>query len=425
MEKLEYPQLGETLYAATLPNGLRLRVLPKPGFRTSYAAFATNYGGAHRRFRLDGQDVITPAGVAHYLEHKMFDLPNGDSALNILTANGADPNAFTSSGMTCYYFQCTHSFEENLRMLLHFVSTPYFTPETVQKERGIIAQEIRMGEDNPGLALYYRLLRQLYLHHPIRDRVAGTVESIEEICHETLYTCHKAFYAPSNMCLCVAGDLEPEQILDIAREALPEACAPIPEADFGPLEQLQPVEAFGREPMPVSAPQFLIGAKLHPAPAGEAALRQRLTAQLALRLLVGASSPLYTRLYADGTLNRDFDYEVDFSAGTGTVILGGESRDPERVLQALQEEVAKVADTGFDAARFARAKRASYGARLRGLEDFDNVCVSMAEGLFDGFCSLDAPLLLQSIRKGECEDFVRQALAPERLALSIIEPKKV
>jgi len=310
-------------------------------------------------------------------------------------------------------------------MLLHFVSTPYFTAETVQKEQGIIAQEIRMGEDNPGTALYYNLLRQLYAHHPIRDRVAGTVESIAQITHETLYACHKVFYAPSNMCLCVEGDVDPERILAIAQEELPRERAGIPSADFGEAEELLPVSAYEKAAMPVSAPQFLIGAKLRPAAAGEAALRQRLTAQLALRLLTGSSSPLYTRLYAEGILNRDYDYEVDFIAGTGTVIIGGESAQPETVLKELSAEIARVGTEGFDTKRFERAKRASYGARLRGLEDFDNVCVSMAEGLFDGFCSLDAPLLLQSIRKSECEDFVRQTLAPERLALSIIEPKKV
>ena len=155
MENKAYPHIGETLYSETLPNGLRLRIVPKPGFRSRYAVFAANYGGAHRRFFLDGQPMETPAGVAHYLEHKMFDLPGGDNALDVLSANGADPNAFTASGITCYYFQCTEHFEENLRLLLHFVSTPYFTEETVQKEQGIIAQEIQMGEDSPGSAVYY------------------------------------------------------------------------------------------------------------------------------------------------------------------------------------------------------------------------------------------------------------------------------
>ena len=220
IHKHDYPGIGETLYTAALDNGLEIRVVPKKDFSTFYAAFATNYGGACRRFTVDGRALDTPAGVAHYLEHKMFDLPNGDNALNILSANGADPNAFTSSGITCYYFQCTEGFEENLRMLLHFVSTPYFTDETVQKEQGIIAQEIRMGEDNPGMRVYYNLLEMLYAHHPIRDRVAGTVESIAEITAQTLYDCHKVFYAPSNMVLCVEGDVDPEQVARIAEEVL-------------------------------------------------------------------------------------------------------------------------------------------------------------------------------------------------------------
>jgi predicted Zn-dependent peptidase len=149
METKRFENIGETLYSAALPNGLRLRVIPKSGYSTSFAAFATNYGGAYRRFRAGGDFIDTPAGVAHFLEHKMFDMPDGDGALSLLSANGADPNAFTSSGMTCYYFESTRSFYENLEMLLKFVSTPYFTAESVEKEQGIIGQEIVMTEDSP------------------------------------------------------------------------------------------------------------------------------------------------------------------------------------------------------------------------------------------------------------------------------------
>ena len=424
LQRHDYPGVGETLYSAVLDNGLEIRIVPKKDFSTFYAAFATNYGGACRRFRGDGQELDTPAGVAHYLEHKMFDLPNGDNALNILSANGADPNAFTSSGTTCYYFQCTEGFEENLRMLLHFVSTPYFTDETVQKEQGIIAQEIRMGEDNPGLAIYYNLLRMLYAHHPIRDRVAGTVESIAEITAETLYTCHRVFYAPSNMILCVEGDVDPEAVCRIAEEVLPKEKAPVPTADFGEAEELLPAERFHTEAMEVSAPQFLIGAKLSPGLTGSAAQRQRLVAALALRMLCGSSSPFYTRLYADGTLNMDFDYEVDASAGTLTFILGGESKTPETVLREFSAEVRRIAEKGFDEGTFTRAKRASLGARLRALEDFDNVCVSLAMDHFDGYCSFDSFDLLDGITAEDCRRFVAEELAPERLALSVITPKR-
>ena len=423
MKLHEYPEIGEKLYSTVLPNGLEIRVIPKKDFSTCYAAFMTNYGGAHRRFTIDGRTVDTPAGVAHYLEHKMFDLPNGDNALSILSANGADPNAFTSSGVTCYYFQCTEGFEENLRMLLHFVSTPYFTDETVAKERGIIAQEILMGEDNPGMVVYYNLLGLLYDHHPIRDRVAGTVESISHITAQTLYDCHRVFYAPSNMVLCVEGCVDPETVARIAEEELPKERAEVPTADFGEKESLLPRERLCRVQGEVSAPQFFIGAKLDCAERGEAALRQHLVAALCLRMLCGSSSPFYTRLYADGLLSVNFDYETDFPAGTGTVIIGGESREPEKILEELSREVERIAAEGFDAGSFERAKRASLGARLRGLEDFDNVCVSMAMGLLDGYCALDAFRLLESVTAEECRRFAAENLCREKLAMSIIEPK--
>ena len=424
MQIHDYPQIGEQLYSSVLPNGLEIRVVPKKDFAGYYAAFATNYGGAHRRFSIDGKAVDTPAGVAHFLEHKMFDMPNGDNALTVLTENGADPNAFTSSGMTCYFFQCTEKFEENLKMLLHFVSTPYFTDETVQKEQGIIAQEIRMGEDNPGIAIYYNLLEMLYEHHPIRDRVAGTVESISEISAQTLYDCHKVFYAPSNMVLCVEGDVNPEDIERIAREALSEDCAPVPKADFGAAESLLPVEKERRVQMEVSAPQFLIGAKLPQSKGGVESMRERITATLALRMLCGSSSPFYARLYAEGLLNPNFDYEVDLSADTVTVIVGGESRDPDKVLEEFNKEVKRIADKGFDPEFFTRSKRASLGARLRGLEDFENVCVSLASGVFEGYCALDSFDILESVNIEDCRRFVAESLQPERLAMSIIEPKK-
>lgn len=424
MQSKEYKNIGETLYSATLPNGLRLRVIPKRGFSTCYAVFATSYGGAHRRFKINDELIDTPAGVAHFLEHKMFDLPNGDNALNILSANGANPNAFTSSDVTCYYFQCTEGFEENLRMLLHFVSTPYFTPETVQKEQGIIAQEIRMGEDNPGIALYYNTLKMLYRNHPMRDRVAGTVESIAEITDKTLYDCHKVFYSPSNMVLCVEGDVDPDFIEKIATEELPPDCAPIPKADFGEDDGLLPYETEHRETMAVSAPQFYIGAKVKAEKQGEALIKQHLVSQLSMRILAGSSSPFYTRLYTDGTLNLDFGYECDFTAGTATILLGGESEHLEKVLEELNREVARIAQTGLDRDSFERAKKASLGARLRGLEDFDNVCVSMALGTFDGYSVFDAIEYIDSIDIKECEEFITDNLRPERLALSVIEPGK-
>ena len=200
MKTLTYPRIGEKAIWETLPNGLPVCVVPKPGYARKFAFFTTRYGGMDMRFRLDGQWLDTPAGIAHYLEHKMFDTADG-SAMQDLARGGAEPNAYTSNAVTAYYFDCTEHFYDNLRILLSFVSVPYFTDESVEKEQGIIAQEIGMIEDNPEWQVYRQMMQALYRHSPVRQSVAGSVESIRQITAQTLYDCHKAFYTPANMCL--------------------------------------------------------------------------------------------------------------------------------------------------------------------------------------------------------------------------------
>lgn len=419
-----FDKIGETLYCETLPNGLQVIVDRKKGFKLGYAVFATKYGGAYRRFKLNGEWHDTPAGVAHFLEHKMFDMPDGDNALNVLSANGAQPNAFTSSGITAYFFDCTQKFHENLRMLLKFVSTPYFTPESVDKEQGIIGQEIGMVEDSVGYVVYNRLMRMLYAHNPVRDQVAGSVESIAEITADTLYNCHAAFYAPSNMVLCVAGDFDPQEIFDIAVEMLPAGRTEIPETDFGEKESEYPLETYHEENMEVSAPQFYIGAKVTPAEGAEALHRQKIVSALAMRTVFGSSSGFYNRLYAEGLLNRDYEYEIDYTAGTATILIGGESREPQRVLEAIKSEIKSVRENGIDKEAFDRAKKASFGARLRGLEDFDSLCVSLATSAFNGYCALDCFEILTQIDIKECEDFLTCYMADDKLAMSVLNPIK-
>jgi len=211
MKLTDHMQINEQVYSGALPNGLSVFVIPKPGFHKKYAFFATDYGGVDRRFKLSDSWIDTPAGVAHFLEHKMFDTEDGN-ALELLSANGASPNAYTSTDITAYHFECIDKFYENLETLLSFVSVPYFTPDSVEKEKGIIAQEILMIEDDPDYCLYYGLLRSLFKSNPVRDSVAGTVESIVKITSDTLYDCHKTFYAPSNMALCVVGDVDPMMV---------------------------------------------------------------------------------------------------------------------------------------------------------------------------------------------------------------------
>ncbi len=423
MEKHEFAALGETLYTEKLPNGLTIALIPKAGFHKTCAMFATNYGGADRRFRLGGRWIDTPAGVAHFLEHKMFDMPDGRNVLGVLSANGASPNAFTSASMTAYHFQSTTLFMENLRILLEFVSTPYFTPESAAKEQGIIGQEIRMVEDSPGSVVYYNLLKCLYAHNFVRDSVAGTVESIAEIDADTLYNCHKVFYNPSNMFLCAVGELEPERVIALAREMLPPEPGEVPARDYGPEEAGAVAAPRMAVEMAVSAPQFLLGARFDSAPAGPARLRQSLTAALAAEYLLGTASPFYNQLYKEGLLNRSFSAGVDYAAGGAVLVAGGESREPEAVLAALEKAVAEVKAAGVDAVRFQRVKRAFYGGQLRALDRFFDMCYTMTEDHFGGFDTLERFAALEAIGPEAVAAFLTDTLAPERLALSCVLPK--
>ena len=416
-----YDTLGETLQTAVLDNGLRVCVIPKKGFSSYFACFGTYYGSAMRSFMLSGTRHDTPAGVAHYLEHKMFDMPDGDNALQSMTASGADPNAFTSDDKTVYYFSCTDHFQENLRTLLRFVSTPFFTPETVEKERGIIAQEIRMCDDMPDNVIFVELMKLLYRSHPVREHTAGTVESIAAIDADMLFACHRAFYVPGNMCLCVEGDVDAAEICAIAEEVLGREGGEMPL----PLiveEDEAPEKLYTERSMSVSAPQFLLGAAFRPTDGD--VLRERIVARLAARLLCGPSSAFYARLYREGLLNRSFFPSVLFPANTAQFLAEGESRDPQRVYDELLAEVERIGREGFDKGAFERAKRSSLGARLRGLEDFDSVCVSSFEMQRLGCSVFDAPAVLASVTEEECRTFLTRVLRRERTAMSVIRPGK-
>ena len=422
MQKLDYPSIGETLYRDTLPNGLRLAVLTKPGYTRSFAFFATNYGGADRRFRLGDEFIETPLGVAHFLEHKMFDMPDGDNALATLAKSGAQPNAYTSLDLTGYHFESTENFDTNLRTLLRFVSTPYFTEESVAKEQGIIGQEIRMCEDDPDTVIWESMMRALYAHHPVRNSIVGTIDSIARITPETLYNCHRVFYNPGNMCLAVVGDVDPEAVRAAALEVLPDYSGEQPVRDYGEPEPPEAAETRFTRAMAVSAPQMLIGFKLTPGLRGEELLRQQCVAALARDCLYGPASPFYTRLYAKGLLNADFSCSLDCAAGTATLLAGGESRDPEAVLAEMLAEARAVAESGPERDFFERRKKAAYGKRIRQLSSFGAMCGVLADAEFQGYGALDAISVTASVTAQEVRDFAAEALRPERAALGVITP---
>ena len=423
MNKTYYPRLDETVLRETLPNGLRLCVVPKPQHVKKYAFFATHYGGMDVRFSLDGEKFDTPAGIAHYLEHKMFDTEEGN-ALQELAKNGAEPNAFTSNEITGYYFDCTEHFEENLRILLSFVSVPYFTAESVEKERGIIGQEIRMVEDNPEWQVYEQMMRLLYKVHPARIPVAGSVESIAEITPELLYACHKAFYAPGNMVLCVVGDVDAERVREIALEILPSECGAKIERDHGTGETAAAAQAAQSRRMEVAMPQFLSGFKCDAPCEGEEMLRAILIGDMACDVLLGDSSALYQRLYDAQLINGSFGASFDVLSGAAYLYAGGDSNDPQQVHDAILEEAARIAREGVDETLYQQTRRAGFGQSLRALNSFESIAVSLAEGTFRCFDPNRFPELYDSIEKADIEAFIRKNIVAERAVLSVIEPKE-
>ena len=421
MKQLYYDRIGESVCRETLPNGLQLNVVPRSGFAKKYAFFATRYGGMDTRFCLDGQWLDTPAGIAHYLEHKMFDTKEGN-ALQELAKNGAEPNAFTSNAMTGYYFDSTDHFEENLKILLSFVSIPYFTEESVAKEQGIIGQEIRMIEDNPDWQIYSRMMKARYAASTARTSIAGTVESISHITAETLYDCHKAFYTPSNMVLTVVGNVDPVHVVDIARRILPREGGPAIPRDYG-TEPAQVAEKETKLAMEVSCPQFLTGFKCTPAEDGEGYMRQSLIGDMACDILLGDSSPLYLRLYDRGLINTSFGGAYEMMPGVAYLYAGGDSKDARAVTAEIQKEAKRLVEEGIDEDFYQRVRRASFGSNLRGLNSFENIAVSLSEGYFHGYDPFRFPQVFDTITKDDITAFLRENLTADRAVLSEIVPK--
>lgn len=279
-----------------------------------------------------------------------------------------------------------------------------------------------MIEDDPEYQVYYAMLEGLYAHHPIRTSVAGTIESISRITAGTLNLCHSAFYNPGNMVLCVAGNVDPEKVLEMAREILPkEGKGSIPR-DYGPAEPAGAARSRTELRMEVSTPIFQLGWKMEPAPRGEEQLRQKLVAELACEALLGNSSPLYVRLYREGLINSSFSYGFDGYPSCAYAMAGGESADPDAVAAAVAAEAERIGREGVDPALFARLKKGLYGTKVRGLNSFENICVGMAQAYFAGYDMLRFPEVFEGISQADVETCIRTCFTPERAALAAVLP---
>ena len=422
MTRIEYPELDETLYQQTLANGLTVCVVPRKGFTKRLAYFVTDYGSIHTQYSLDGKNHQAPAGVAHYLEHKMFDLPGNRDVSAEFAALGASTNAFTSYDMTAYYFSCTENFDECLRLLLEFVSTPYFTEESVEKERGIIDQEIGMNEDAPDSVVFENLVQAMYARHPIRVPILGTGETIRQITPEVLYRCHRAFYAPGNMLLCVVGDVEPEAVARIAEQQLGREALPVGKKQKDWAEPMTCPRPEITAKMEVAMPMFNLAFKCEPLGTGDGAIREEMVADLAAEALFGESSELYLKLYEEGLIDSSFGGGFETIDGCAMLLCSGDSDDARAVREAILSQAEKLTREGLPEGDYLRMKRSALGRRIRGLDSFDATCFRICAYHFSDFDYFRFPEIYRQITAEEIIAFLARVVKRERCCLSIMEP---
>ena len=421
MIQTQYPKLDEQVLRCQLPNGLTVAVVPKPGFTRKLAYFVTDFGSIHTDFELDGREYHVPAGVAHYLEHKLFELPERDVSAEF-AALGANVNAFTSYDMTAYHFSCTENFYESLKLLLEFVSTPYFPEESVIRERGIIDQEIGMYLDSPEARVFDRLMEAMYHSHPIRVQILGTSESIRQITPEILQLCHSAFYAPGNMILCVVGDVDPEKVTQIAREVLGTEPRPVAKKLRPWQEEMTCPESAVQQQMEVAMPTFQLGFKCESVPAGDAAIRAEIVGDLAAEALFGESSELYLRMYEEGLIDASFGGGFETVDGSAMILCGGDSPEPEKIREAVFAGAKKLLEIGMDEESFLRMKRSALGRRIRDLDSFDSTCFRVCAYHFSQYDYFRFPSAYAEVTREEIYEFLRQVIREERCALSVITP---
>lgn len=419
-QKVTGRRVGDHYYKYSHPTGLTIYLYPKESGNTTYAIFGTKYGSIDNCFRRSdepGPEAV-PEGIAHYLEHKLFESEDGD-AFARFAQTGASANAYTSFESTCYLFSCTERFYESLEILLDFVQSPYFTKETVAKEQGIIGQEIKMYDDDPQWRVMFNYLRSMYHTHPIRLDIAGTVESIAKITPEYLYRCYNTFYNLHNMALVVVGRFDREKVMALCDKRL-KPCAPVHVERVFPAEPEAVLRPQIEERLAVALPLFQFGFKGEgSAPRSEQDLAAM---EILLEVLASESSPLFRRLLDSGLVNESsFSYEYFEGAGYATVMFGGESRDPEAVAEAITQEAARLAREGIPQDAFERAKRALYGENISAL----NSAASIANGILslslkgrELFTYIDA---LASVTLADVAKKL-QSLREDRSVLSVVRP---
>ncbi len=402
------------------PSGLDILVWEMDGFSTTEALFGTKYGSINTRFKTnkDKEYTVVPEGIAHFLEHKLFENEDTD-VFELFAKTGASANAYTSFDKTCYLFSCSDNYKESLEILLNFVQSPYFTKESVDKEQGIIGQEIRMCDDNPSWRVFFNMLGGMYKNHPVKIDIAGTVESIAEIDADLLYKCYNTFYNLNNMVLVVSGNVNVDEVLEIADRCLK------------PCENLELETVFLDEPedivksevvqnLPVGTPMFNIGFKARPR-SGYEGLKLEMEIDVALNVLSDAASPLYKRLTDEGLINSTFSTEVFNGDGFFTIIFSGESTQPRKVLTEIIKEIENVKVNGLNREHYESIKKSTYGQIIREYNNVEAVASTIINSYFAGVNPFDTVKIMSEMTYEDVQKSICENMDTEKVTLSIVE----
>lgn len=411
--------IGECYVKATLDNGLKIYILEKNGYKSSYALFGTKYGSIDTTFCVNSKEITVPEGIAHFLEHKLFESEDGD-AFSKYAKTGAYANAFTSFDKTCYLFSCSDKFDENLDILLQFVQAPYFTEETVKKEQGIIGQEIRMYDDSPGWRVMFNMLMAMYHNHPVRIDIAGTVESIAKIDYKLLYDCYKTFYNPSNMFICIAGNVDADACLKKIENAI-KPSEPIEIIRKKPVEPYEVAQNYCEQSLEVAQPMFCFGIK-EEMTAEEKTVKEKIVSALCLEIIAGDASPLYKNLITEGLINDEFDTEHFCGNGYSALVFEGESTDPRRVAEEIKAEISRLKIDGVDKKLFSAVRSGMYGNAIRMFNSVDSIAMQFVDCAMNDSGLFDDIKYLKSITVDDIERKIT-TIDCENSVLSVINPK--
>ena len=427
MQVIENLKVKEKLYKEKLDNGLTVMIIPKPGMNKKYMIWGTHYGSLENEFVVPGEEekTVVPNGVAHFLEHKLFEQENGTNSLDVLTALGVDANAYTTNDHTAYLFECTDNFYEAMDELMDYVQHPYFTDENVEKEKGIIGQEIKMYDDYPEWKVYLNAINAMYHECPIKIDIVGTIETINKIDKEVLYKCYNTFYNPSNMVMVICGDFNPDDMIEEVKKRLIDKKANGEIKRTYPKEPETIVKKRIEQKLEVSTPLYTIGIKDLVSDNCNSnkseIVKKHIAIEILLNLIIGRSSKLFRNLYKDGIIFAQPGLSYEFTNIYAHILIDGQSSNPEKVYTEFKNEVNNFKENGLNQEDFDRMKKMIYGGYVREYNDVTDISRMFLADYFKGINSFDYLDEIESVTKEYAEQILRQVFKEDKMVLSIVK----